>query len=504
MGKLPTYDSKVDLTTQPGVAQKSMDVAQQTGKNIQMAGKVVSGVQEVWQKAKDFSDTLKAKNQYSEEARKIEEEAKRDPDPDNDQTYRDRLKEARDKSLEGFNNNLARQAWQAEVDNLALQGNIKIDSEFWGKRIDKTVGDLNISREQNKMEYINTGDDHYIIEQKNNIEIAYLNGFISAKDRADRLNAIDTEWGKGRILKIAEDDYEGALWIVDNDNKMDAKEKATMKENIKTIHNQKRIKQEIEVADAEQKTVDDVRTIVKNDEYSYVAKLDAIQKSGLKDSDKKKMKEYLDSADRINATTYNDSIRETMSKIGELQSAVTRKSKKGDMLDYLKRIKEVRDYIIEQRTLGRLTQEDEDALNKEINEKIVPEEGYAMEKIRKNATWGWYSYNDAADDFDTLFNDNITNSNEAMREFYNRVIGKNYKQGELKQIANEVFYEVSARIRQRTVSELTGEESKALKGAMTDGDIMDHFNFSEADIEYNMKKHGVTRQQVIDNLRSKL
>jgi len=179
MARLPNYDSQQGLTTQPGSVQRDINAEQQAGRNIQNIGKAAEDIANVWQDAKDFTETLRSQNILDNGQNEIFKKAQEDPDYENSAVYHEDLNRVREASLEGFSNNLARQKFQVTAQNQSAAASIKIDGLFRSKHIDYTKAEIIRSHEKNHAAYI-AGDLTAKGKQAELVSGAFEKGFVNA------------------------------------------------------------------------------------------------------------------------------------------------------------------------------------------------------------------------------------------------------------------------------------------------------------------------------------
>jgi hypothetical protein len=513
MAKLPGYDSKQGMTTDVGTVKRDIGAEMQTGKNITAIGKAAQDIATVWQDAKDFSETLTKQTADEKEINTILQEAEADPDHTNDAIYKERIRAIKDRMGEGFSSNIAQKKYSVFANNAVAAAEIKVDGLFRGKTIDHTKGQIVEQHEINKQLYIKTGDWQYQQKQKELVELARQKGFVNEIFTANETIKVD-DWEKLRYLQVAETDPEAAVDMVKNSD-MNPTEKAAALNNIKSIASQGDIKREIAATQQNIKTTTDIETFVDDPTKTYVEKLDAIEQAerfGYPAKDVTRMKAYLTSKEKEAAQSHDKEFAMAVEMIGTLEGGLKKPSKKDapfkDSLEYMRSVKDTKDFILDMHTKGRITLEEKNKLNESLAAKTATEAKHGMKSIGKDRSWlnpgNWfnYSYDDARIDFQKQFNKNEAKVNAAMKRYFYAVEGEKLSGRERKDKMAEIVDVINGDARDATVAQMETIR-KAVPKNLSDEEILKANGFSEDDVTYTMQQTGKSRQEVINHLRGR-
>jgi hypothetical protein len=503
MAKLPGFDSTSQMTTQPASVRRDMREEAQFGQDISTVGGAVQEVANVWQEAKNFSQKITAQNNLETQINDIVARAAADPDYNSAEKYQEELSRVGEKSLEGFSDNIARMEFSTLSNNQIAQANIKVNSIFRDKMIDHTRAEIITQHDLNKSAFIQTGDPAYQEKQLSVSALGFQKGFVSEEFLANEQIKVK-DWEKMRYLQIAENDPSTAIELVKNSDMLPSEKSAALN-NIKSIAEQKDIAQEIERSMRESESVEALRTTINDPAIPYVDKLNAIQQAerfGLPESTAKRMTQYLNSADKVNATSYDDQFSEALVMIGTLEEGIGKKVKIKDARQYMQKVLEARNYIIDQRISGNLTEQDEIDLTKKLNDTVKVEERYGLKKLEKQDEWFKYDYSEAKKDFLNMFGQNQLKADMAMREFFYSTEGKKLDKKQKKSEVSRIVDEINIKFRENTAKELESIK-KATPATLSDEEIIKRAGFTEEDVQFTMQQTGKSRSEIINYLRTK-
>jgi len=126
MVKIPRNESRQQVTSQGGIAPKSPDVASIGARVTQQLG---GAVEEVANKFKDLAilnETTKADTEARRNLKEIEIEAANDPNPNNLQTYQDKISKAISKASNNITLPIARDRFNAQFASTAIASDFNV------------------------------------------------------------------------------------------------------------------------------------------------------------------------------------------------------------------------------------------------------------------------------------------------------------------------------------------------------------------------------------------
>ncbi len=509
MAKLPGYDSKVTMSTEPSAQMRDMAQEQQMGKNIQSLGKVARDLAIVWQTAEDAEQTLSSQLGMDEGQRIIFDDAAKDPDYKNSEQYHTDLDNVRIHATEGFTNNEAAAKFSITANNQTAAAKIKMDSMFRTKFNDHYKSKVIESRDASKRDYIASGDEAARDKHRGVVAEALRVGAVGEVFVANEAVLVD-DWENLRYLQVAETDPDAAIEMVKNST-MDPTQKQAALNAIKSIATQGKIKRAIKTYQSNVIVTEDLEKIIDDPQKSYVEKLDAIEQSekfGYPEADAKRLKANLDSTHKDNVEPHDEQFALVTEMIGSLQSGFTKDGKFKDALEYMRMVKDTKDYIVDSHTDGRITTKEKNDLNASLKKTVSPEAKNAMKVAGDDRSWWnpgnyWnYSYDDARISFDGIFNKNKAKTSAAMKQYFYAVEGEDLSRKDRRAKVTEIADMINGESRINTIAELEANKGSVPKD-MNDDEAIKKAGFTEADITFTMEQTGKTRAEVIRHIRGR-
>jgi hypothetical protein len=201
-----------------------------------------------------------------------------------------------------------------------------------------------------------------------------------------------------------------------------------------------------------------------------------------------------------------------MEMIGSLQSglAATPKDPTGkqrkNALEYMRMVKDTKDYILDMHTRNLITDQEKKDLNKKLTSVVSTETTTGVEDISVDRSWfnpgNWanFSYDDARIRFDKGFNGNIAKRNAAMKEYFYAVEDEGMSRKDRRTKVDDIIDRVNGKFREATVAQMEATVDTIPKDVSNEEYIKAR-GISEVDITTTMKANNMTREQVIDRLR---
>lgn len=217
MAKLPVYNSEGGITTNtPNNIRKASDY-QLWGDTLDGVSKEITKLGAEWQKAKDQVENLDGKNkllmgisdvlteaeQFSAWNSPRELEAKK-------QELKAKMQGILPNVMDGFSNNQNAVLFQKQGEFATFQNQVKLDEIFRDKEQDKAYENIEISKDINFMNFIQTGDKNYKQSYFNDIDMMVNAGFMTRKE-ATKLTQETDKWGVYHVLNLAETNPDAAI-----------------------------------------------------------------------------------------------------------------------------------------------------------------------------------------------------------------------------------------------------------------------------------------------------
>lgn len=267
--------------------------------------KAIIEANEIWRNAQDEAETLNAKNGLSKDINAILENAANysgyatGKDIETTQrTMSEQLGKVLDNAAAGFTSEAAKQAF-VERNGLTIDvARQKLNAAFRQKYIDLTGANLIKSEDENRKQYVETGNEAFKASYKDDLNNAFSGGFISREEMQKAFLKVD-QWDKSRKLYRASVEPDAVM------DEIQRGETAADDDVLKAIDRQRKIlKYQKEVDDFEtRKYVDgqierlpmtDALTLLEQNKDAYGEKL------------YKSKREAILSANGINAATQAD------------------------------------------------------------------------------------------------------------------------------------------------------------------------------------------------------
>ena len=512
MAKLPGYDSKVGMTTEPASVKRDISQEQQFGRDIQTMGKAASEIAKVWQDAKDFDETLNRQNFLDEKTQEIMIRAEEEPDYKNSDRYTDDLEQVKGEALEGFSNNLARDKFSVSVQNQTMQTQIKLDGMFRKKMVDNVKGGLIESHDYHKKEFIRTGDHMEMAMQQALVNSAKSKGIVNDVFVANEFIKVN-EWKNLRYLQMAQQgNVKEALEMIDASD-MQPSEKNAAKSSIMTMAQQGAIIAQVNQINNEQKMYAETDSVIDDPNKSFVEKLSFLEqqrKFGLPPSDYTELLGSLTSKHSVAAESYSGAKAEIALSIKKLNGGISdKKDGNKDVKEYLETLKATRKLIAQKANEGVITKDDKAAFINDLNTVTQEETNIAATKMKKKKLAWWfadyavYGYDDAYRDIQDQLENKVA-SDEAFLEIYYADQDNKMNSKERKAKVSEVVDKYNSRMAAEIKRQM--RESIGLKPSenkLSDKDFLKEIGWTEETIKQAMEEDGSTREQAIQKARDK-
>lgn len=496
MGKLPGYDSQAGMTTQVGTAKRDLNAEAQGGRDIANLGKAVQQVNQVWQEAKDFKETLQSQGILDSGQREIFKRAQEDPDYENSALYHDDLAKVREASLGAFSSNRAKMRFMPTANNQTAAADIKIDGVFRSKLIDHTKADIIQSNKDNHADYI-AGDLAAKEKQALVVSTAFEKGFVTETFVVNEGIKL-AQWDYDRAIADAQKDPFKTLANIDQYDIISGKKDDLVRE-IKQIAEMTVKVQEVAVLQTQaanqsqfQKDLDAGMNISES-----LDRLDDGLERNTMDKDWVKSKRAaILSAKGIDAEMQVDYFYDVVKKINRANAQYTAYKSSKNAKIYIKENNESLIMINEGRASGKLDKASEKLL---LARTFTKDIAAAEQDAGKNLIL-------ATEHFEATLNQEEVPY--AIVE-YLKETGKDSKKANAKQaaIVDKIQRDVRAKTNndaQALVAEVTQRREKQAAEVLPEEAILKRFNVTEEEIENTMKTSGKTREDVIKHLRKVL
>lgn len=190
MAKIPLYSSRERLTTETPFVRESPQVAGQPGRDLQGVGESVSQAHGFIRQAYDFQQMETGKVKTVEIMDKVSGRAASDGRNTGDlSSYDDEIRRGKAEALSGISNPSVRARMEAAYDLQASQTRTQIIGLFRKNMQAEGLAALQVLQEKTTREYAETGDEGYIKDLSNRIDLYVEKGFL----RADAAQKIKTD-----------------------------------------------------------------------------------------------------------------------------------------------------------------------------------------------------------------------------------------------------------------------------------------------------------------------
>ena len=222
MPRLTTYTSQGGITTQAPGNILPLDAYSQDAKNLQAMGQTMVGLSQEWQKAKDVTDNITAKNKMMTEVQSILNEAQNFNDYQNgkdieDKTVNltDRLNRIMPNVLEGFTNKENAQRFQSMADFAITQNGQKLGLIMRGKTEDLFKSNFIQMQESNFNAYlVSGGDASFKNDMHTTIQEGVAGGLINRELATKMQQEIANDWEVKLIEHLAGSDPDGTMRLL--------------------------------------------------------------------------------------------------------------------------------------------------------------------------------------------------------------------------------------------------------------------------------------------------
>ena len=195
--------SERDITTTPGVAPRSPDVAGVSGRAIQVLGETLKGVADQFQKARTLEEVTRADTEATIKLNEIQLEAAQDPDVWNTQKYQDRIGKIRNEASKGISIPEAKNRFQLEFEKDAIAADFNIRKTMRTRQIDSMKASMleNIEALGETYNSAATPEEKQLAEFKRNklIDDNVKLGVIDKVAAFNLKNATEKQWQESAI-----------------------------------------------------------------------------------------------------------------------------------------------------------------------------------------------------------------------------------------------------------------------------------------------------------------
>ena len=217
MAKLPVYNSQGGITTDtPNNIRRASDY-QLWGDTLEGVSKEITKLGAEWQKAKDQVENLDGKNKLLMGISDILTEAEQFSAWNSPRELEAKKQELKAKMqgilpnvMYGFSNNQNAVLFQKQGEFATFQNQVKLDEIFRDKEQDKAYENIEISKDMNFRNFIQTGDKNYKQSFFNDIDMMVNAGFMTRKE-ATKLTQETDKWGVYHVLNLAETNPDAAI-----------------------------------------------------------------------------------------------------------------------------------------------------------------------------------------------------------------------------------------------------------------------------------------------------
>lgn len=200
MAKLPVYNSQGGITTDtPNNIRRASDY-QLWGDTLEGVSKEITKLGAEWQKAKDQVENLDGKNKLMMGISDVLTEAEQFNSWNSPRELEAKKQELKAKMqgilpnvMDGFSNNQNAAIFQRQGEFTTFQNQVKLDEIFRDKEQDKAYESIEISKDMNFRNFVQTGDKNYKQSYFNDIDMMVNAGFMTREDAAKNKLAVN-DW----------------------------------------------------------------------------------------------------------------------------------------------------------------------------------------------------------------------------------------------------------------------------------------------------------------------
>lgn len=165
---IPQRESRRDITTKPGIALRSPEVAGIPGRITQIIGETLENVAIRFQQARTLEEITRADTEATRRINEIQLEASQDPDVWSIPKYQEKINKVRDEASKGISIPVARDRFQAEFEKDAIAADFNIRKILRKRQIDSMKATMLENIEALEKSYIGaaTPEEKKLIEFK--------------------------------------------------------------------------------------------------------------------------------------------------------------------------------------------------------------------------------------------------------------------------------------------------------------------------------------------------
>ncbi len=221
MAKIPEYSSGVRLDQAPNLGRKDESLAGAPGRMTAKVGETMVDVADQLQKARDFSETMAAKNATAQQIQDLKFKAANDPDP-----YSNAYEAELQKILANAGSNItsprARDAYAFEAQNDVALANYDIRNTYRTKQIDFGKAGLYDTVKNAERDYTATDNptqQAIILDStRRTIEQGVAAGFITREEGAKRIQTLANDMDMKKASQVIFNDPARGLEMVKQGN----------------------------------------------------------------------------------------------------------------------------------------------------------------------------------------------------------------------------------------------------------------------------------------------
>jgi hypothetical protein len=495
MPKLPRYDSERALSTQAPNVQRNLDIAAQGGRDTQTLGKAAQKIAQVWQDAKDFSETLDASNSFDEGQRAIANRMQSDPEYRREQANED-MDVLYSESLQGFSNNEARMKWDVQARSATNAAKIRADGFYRQKELDHTKAQLVVAHNANLDKYLASPTDADLANQIALIQGAYDKGIVSEIFLENEKIKLES-WPKLKALRVAESDPKAAMQMIENAN-YDPQEKKRMEKEILNVAKKVDLERELNILVRQEEGMNTIDEMMANPALSLDQKTLEINKaehSGLiPKSFATSARRVVTSTKDVMATTSTPEFSQTIRMIYDANSRFDTSYTANKNKEYLKKLSDIKTHINNIQADGKIDRTDAQKLRQELLTATKKKQSEATQDLLHSST-----YRDADEAFKSTVPSYMRD--EALREYFYRTEGKTLSKEEAYVVRSQVADSLNTGNREKTLDVLDAmTEGKEI----SDEDVLALTGASEEDVIHTAEQNGISVEEVYTRLRLRL
>lgn len=364
MAQLPVYRQQGNINAQVGQI-RDLDTFAQGAKNMQSAGNMLFELSAKWQASKDAVENLDGKNKLNSGIAAILDEASNYNDYSTPEELSQKQNELTQRMNElvpnivgGFSNNQTAREFEANGQFATQQNIYKLQSIFRDKQIDMGKASLIESHNTNMENFISTGDIAYKDNYLADLDSMARNGIVD-REYVTKMTSEMDKWDVYHVMRQAEEDPEAVIQGLKNgEYNIKPEYYHDLLEDVTKIKSNKQLIEDYENALNQEKYESEAISYIYGDasfdeKDKYLAELQLQGK--ISDSfaaDCRRVMKHLHPAGGK-----NESAAEALDEILTMASDLNADEDMSNT-DYLKGVKNIRDYINKKVENGEITSKD--------------------------------------------------------------------------------------------------------------------------------------------------